>query len=409
MIYGALYGSTAGRRQLLITEQYTSILTFTKDHLMMKPDKKLTVGIVAKKNPFTNKREWSGTVHKAAEALKAAGYNVVWVPYRDRCLSWYWLKLKMHLRYGKQNKARRTKKYGAICAHSMDQRLIDKVDVLFFSGVLEMRPCLKGDFKTVGLIDSTFRNMDGYYWRKLPDELAKADDDWYRETIHGMDKVISSNNWATDSVIKDYGVDPSKVATITFGANMPDTVVGEKRYVKGETIELLYSGFDWKRKGLLTAVAALDDLVKRGYKARLTVVGVTDAPKEVTENPNVEVVGKINKNIPEEMARYQKIWQRTQCFILPTRAECSAIVLCEAAAYGVPSVTFDTGGLADYVVDGVNGYRLPLTATPADFASKVIETADNLPEMSRRSRKIYEEKLNWDTWRKSVSQFLSDL
>ena len=63
---------------------------------------------------------------------------------------------------------------------------------------------------------------------------------------------------------------------------------------------------------------------------------------------------------------------RTSHFlILPTRAECSAIVLCEAAAFGLPIVTTDTGGISTYVRQDVNGIRLPLTANAEVYSENI--------------------------------------
>ena len=46
--------------------------------------------------------------------------------------------------------------------------------------------------------------------------------------------------------------------------------------------------------------------------------------------------------------------------LLPTQAECAGIVFVEASAYSMPIFTHDTGGISNYVINGINGYRLPL-------------------------------------------------
>lgn len=42
--------------------------------------------------------------------------------------------------------------------------------------------------------------------------------------------------------------------------------------------------------------------------------------------------------------------------LLPTIAECAGIVFAEASGYGIPSITYDTGGVGTYVIDGINGF-----------------------------------------------------
>ena len=48
-------------------------------------------------------------------------------------------------------------------------------------------------------------------------------------------------------------------------------------------------------------------------------------------------------------------------------------MFCEASAFGLPSLSYATGGVPDYVRDGVNGACLPV-GTPAEgFANAVQE------------------------------------
>ena len=75
------------------------------------------------------------------------------------------------------------------------------------------------------------------------------------------------------------------------------------------------------------------------------------------------------------------------------RAECSALVFCEASAYSLPIITYDTGGVGDYVINGKNGYRLPLEASGKDFANKIIDILHDeaeLEKMQKCARTMYE-------------------
>ncbi|WP_270350498.1 glycosyltransferase [Ligilactobacillus salivarius] len=75
--------------------------------------------------------------------------------------------------------------------------------------------------------------------------------------------------------------------------------------------------------------------------------------------------------------------------LLPTRAECAGIVFNEASAFGVPSLSVDTGGVADYVKNNINGYRMPLSANGEDFALKIEEwiKEDKLSTLSKGAKK----------------------
>lgn len=94
--------------------------------------------------------------------------------------------------------------------------------------------------------------------------------------------------------------------------------------------------------------------------------------------------------------------------LLPTKAECGAIVYSEAAASGLPCYTYLTGGSGDYVVDGVNGRTLPLGSSANEFADQIIKDIEegNMPKFREGAFHLYREKLSWDAWSKGFSNIM---
>jgi glycosyltransferase involved in cell wall biosynthesis len=94
------------------------------------------------------------------------------------------------------------------------------------------------------------------------------------------------------------------------------------------------------------------------------------------------------------------LYEESDIFILPTKAECAGIVFSEASMYGMPSVTHDTGGIPNYVEDGKTGRRLALGAAPEDFASAIesIICENHYEAYSRDARIKYETDINWKHW-----------
>ena len=76
------------------------------------------------------------------------------------------------------------------------------------------------------------------------------------------------------------------------------------------------------------------------------------------------------------------------------------LCLAEASAYGLPIFTYDTGGVGNYVINGVNGYRLPLKDNASEFAEKIKNsiTTGKLTQMKETAITLYKEKLNWERW-----------
>jgi glycosyltransferase involved in cell wall biosynthesis len=106
------------------------------------------------------------------------------------------------------------------------------------------------------------------------------------------------------------------------------------------------------------------------------------------------------------------LYKQSNFFLLPTRAEASGLVFSEAAAFGLPVVTTDTGGITSIVRQGVNGITLPYSATAISYA-KLIEEIFNDPSrykhLAKAARQQYDETLNWDTWGNKVNQLIDSI
>ena len=97
---------------------------------------------------------------------------------------------------------------------------------------------------------------------------------------------------------------------------------------------------------------------------------------------------------------------------LPTIAECAGIVFAEASGYGIPSITYDTGGVGTYVIDGINGFKLPIEANYVDFADcieRCINDEKAYEKLCIKAKEYYEILLNWETWKKSFNDVLKEV
>ncbi len=129
----------------------------------------------------------------------------------------------------------------------------------------------------------------------------------------------------------------------------------------------------WERKGGQIVLETLNILKKKSIPVHLTIIG--SRPPGYIEGKNdvadITVIPFINKHVEAEAEQLYNIFLNSDFLLLPTRAECAGDVFCEASAFGVPSITTNTGGVSTYVEDGVNGFALPLTAAAFDYAEKI--------------------------------------
>lgn len=222
--------------------------------------------------------------------------------------------------------------------------------------------------------------------------------------------VIHSSKWATDHVIAHYDVKEERSFTVAWGANIdiaPNIKCIESKLTKKTTCNLLLLGVDWERKGGAIAFETLLELNKMGIDARLTVCGCT--PPINSNHEKMHVIPFLDKNKKEQYELFLELMSNTHFLILPTRAECSAFVYAEASAYGIPSITTNTGGVASMVENDVNGFMLSLDAGALEYSNLIktlFEDVEKYRKLVYSSRAKYDNELNWNIWGEKVKEII---
>ncbi|MDR1689029.1 MAG: glycosyltransferase family 4 protein [Clostridiales bacterium] len=287
------------------------------------------------------------------------------------------------------------------------------VDVYFAPVASKLLGCYSlPDFcKLVYLSDATYHNMVGYYFKTESKSEIRIRDSLEKATLLRANHIIYSSEWPKKDAIEHYKIHEDKISIVKFGANLRDEFTvnkKEKQNVGEDRIRLLFVGVDWERKGADLAIECVQLINKSTskWKFDLTVVGL-DKPYNFY-SPDVIFSGRLNKDNPNEYESLIQHFQNSDIFILPTKAECSAIVFCEAAMYGLTVFTHNTGGVMSYVEDFRTGRTLELGSTAQDFADAVLDMLENkkLLQWSKSSREKYEQELNWDNWLVEVMKIL---
>lgn len=254
--------------------------------------------------------------------------------------------------------------------------------------------------------DAIFHMMPGYYagaFDRLGSRDLERGEKQEEAALQRCTIAVYSSNWAAEGARKL--TQPGKVRVVQFGSSLPvDHNLETMRQWIRERLEgsrsecrLLFIGKDWERKGGAIAVESARLLNKMGLKTRLTLVGC-QPQGEVPEF--VEVLGYIDKRSTEGLDRLRELYRRAHFFILPSRAEASAIVYCEASSFGLPTIAFMTGGTEDYVRNGISGVCLPCDSKPEAFAESIMETIkddERYSSLCIGAFNEYESRLNWDS------------
>lgn len=277
-------------------------------------------------------------------------------------------------------------------------------DLVYAPAASQLIAFLETDKPIIYFSDATWELMQDYYdfYSRPIGRTARGGEELERRAIERSSIMLFASQWAADSAIAHYGADPKRIYITPFAANLgnpPSREEALRRQPVGDTIRLLMVGVFWERKGGDIALETLVELLKRGRKAELTVVGCT--PPKGVEHPAMRVIPFLRKDDPEQAAEFERLWREASFFILPSRSEAAGIVFAEASAHALPSIASNTGGIPSMVVDGVNGYTIPVEARGDRYAGKIIELADD-PERYRAlcvsARRQYEQRLNFDAW-----------
>ena len=369
-------------------------------------DKKLKIGFVSVEDP-NDAKAWSGIPYHLLKALRKQDVSIeVFSPLKRRFryaltpfkvaarllnreveLDRYQLALRSYARQLKQ-KMRRKPVDVILSLSSIPVALLEcKEPIVFYT-------------------DSIFHMMHGYYggrWNRLTPAAIRRGICQEERALEACTLAVYSSNWSANGARKL--TRPDKIRVVPFGANLPvDHDLGiirkwvQERLLRMQSeCRLLFIGVDWERKGGAIAVETARLLNEMGMKTKLTIVGChpsEDLPEFV------EVFGFINKQTSEGRKQLKELYSQASFFILPTRAEASAIVYCEASAFGVPAITFKTGGVEDYVRDQINGLCLPLDSKPEIFARSIKEAAEDTVRYSALCLVAFQEyktRLNWDS------------
>ncbi len=184
------------------------------------------------------------------------------------------------------------------------------------------------------------------------------------------DRIMCSAAHVEQTLVRTYGCDPTRVATILIGANIQavDSSNDLPRYAAGR---ILFVGIDWERKGGPTLLAAFEKLAPKFPHASLTIVGCSPA----VSHPRVQVTGLIPR------AAVADHFVNSSIFCLPSVVEPSAVASVEAMAFKLPVVATTVGGFPGMVNGGETGLLVP-PSDPDALAGALSELLAN-PQRAR--------------------------
>ncbi len=355
---------------------------------------------------------WAGIPYSVLNKLKGhSEVHVELISPLNTDLKWLYLPAKLREKVTGRSfiwyLTRRSQRYFAQQVESIVDK--KKLDAVFSTSSIPVGS-LRQDIPAVFWTDAVFHAMEGYYsgvFASLSKTTIHDGREQEERALQRADYACYSSSWAANAA-KEYAAE-GRVRVLPFGANLDirhdhsvvERWIDERRATRPAACALLFAGVQWQRKGGAIALESARLLNEAGLPTTLRVLGC-EPPAPVPWF--VEKLGFIDKAAAEGKRRISEIYRTSDILILPSRAEAFGIVVCEAAAHGLPSLVCQTGGLGETVREGVSGFRLPLGDDGSGFAQRVRIIMANYAQFATGAFAEFSARLNWDT---SVNQLVS--
>jgi glycosyltransferase involved in cell wall biosynthesis len=160
--------------------------------------------------------------------------------------------------------------------------------------------------------------------------------------------------------IQVYGADPRKSKVIRPAVDPAEFEPPAQARTQAGPVQMVSTGSLIWRKGYEYALIAMKLLKLRGHDFCFQIIG--DGPdyqrlfftlRDLELEENVRLVGKLKP------ADVRTTLQQADIFVLSSLSEGISNAVLEAMASGLPVVTTDSGGMAEAVDDGVEGFLVP--------------------------------------------------
>ena len=375
--------------------------------------------------PAQDKRSYSGSLYYMGRALEQYCGAVT---YLDRVLSWEKRYVGRLLHETARRVLRKNVAYDRLLFIARKQSGVaarrlqgQRFDVIVAPNCVPEIAFLRTSVPILLPLDVTFRLQRDYYplYSRLLASSARQAEAVEAAAFQNAAALLFSSPWAARSAIEDYGIDQRKVRSHFFGANLDLLPTREQALAKQTRTgqggrdqsapTLLFIGIGWERKGGDIAYETLRALDELGIEAELIVCGSTPPPGSA--HKRMKVIPYLDKNDERQAREIEKLYALSDFLLLPTRADCAPNVFKEANAFALPVITTATGGVADIVRDGENGYALPYGARGDVYARVIADLWRDKPryqQLAQSSRAAYDERLSWDAWAKAVYEIMRE-
>jgi glycosyltransferase involved in cell wall biosynthesis len=214
----------------------------------------------------------------------------------------------------------------------------------------------------------------------------------FKRTSFKSDKIISVSKSLSNFLVKNYCVNKEKLITlynpIDHFTQIDSETINRFRLensLSPDNKVLLFIGRIGKDKGYDTLINSLTYVTRKNKNVILVVNGHVKekifSHKSTSNNDNIIFIS------PQKDNYY--LYLLADIVVLPSRVDPFPFVMIEAGSYKKPFIGGNTGGIAEFIEDGINGLLVD-PENPQVLAEKIIYLLNNPQIGITMGEKLYE-------------------
>ena len=348
---------------------------------------------------------WSGTLFFMYQSLETS-HHVTWIggDLYQQVASYHAQNEGSDIPYAPEDYSR---VFGAILSERFQRECYDIIvcrDYFFLADLITEIP-------VIYLGDTTFRLFNEYLG--ITDAYTiNRNERLECRAIEKATRIVYPSVWAKQSAVDHYDKEEKCVAIIEFGANLVVAPsISYPRKPSSGGCHLLFVGTNWHMKGGDKMLSIYYKLQEMGINTYVTVVGC-HPPLSLSSDPHIQVYPRLDKAIEEDRVQLDHLFRESDFLIAPTLFDCFGIVNSEAAAYGIPTLTTNTGGVSQAVREGENGFLFQPEASVEEWALRIAQLhTDSLAygQISQQALATYRDRLNWERWGDQMNSLMESM
>ncbi|OGU65157.1 MAG: hypothetical protein A2W30_00050, partial [Ignavibacteria bacterium RBG_16_36_9] len=214
----------------------------------------------------------------------------------------------------------------------------------------------------------------------------------FKNVSFKSDKLITVSNAVSKHLITEFHIDPNKIFTMylpkeRFNENYYSSVKSDLG-IQNDKKVLLFMGRISFIKNVDNLLNAYKIVYKNFQNVILLLCGSLEDKKLASMIDNLKIPIKVLKPRKDN----QFLYSVSDLVILPSRVDPFPFVMIEAGSFKKPFIGGNTGGIAEFIEDGKNGFLVD-PEKPQQLAEKIIYLLNN-PDFGKKLGENLYKKVN---------------